>query len=160
MNRFLRTLPICFAILSLASCKQKIDPSKVQDLCKSLLKDDTDIEAKTIVCPKDIEVKKGNDFECVATTDDGDEVTLTVDQTDDKGTVLAKVKSGTMDMAKVGDSIEKKIGEKADVKCKSRFLVPKVDKTYKCDVDIDGKPHKVDITFTDKKGSVSWKLED
>ncbi len=65
-----------------------------------------------------------------------------------------------MDLAKIGDSIEKKIGEKVDVKCKSRFIIPKVDKTYKCDVDADGKSKTVAITFTDKKGNLTWKLVD
>ena len=145
------------ALVSLAGCKQKIDPSKVEALCQTALKD-SDIEPKTVTCPKDQEVRKGNDFECTATTEDGDELKMSVTQEDDKGTVFVKVKSGTMDLAKVGDSIEKKIGKEADVKCKSRFVIPKIGKKYRCDVTVDGKDATVEITFEDKKGNLKWKV--
>jgi type IV pilus biogenesis protein CpaD/CtpE len=150
---------IGLAAAALAGCKQKIDPVKAEALCKSVLKE-ADLTVKSVECPKDIEAKKGNDFECTATTDEGDTLKMSVAQQDDNGTVLAKVKKGTIDLATVGASIVKKAGGKAEVKCKHRFVVPKVDKTYKCDLESDGDKKDLSITFTDDEGAYKWKVSE
>jgi hypothetical protein len=159
-RRSLRSfVAIGLAAVALVGCKHKIDPVKAEALCKTVLKD-ADLTVKSIECPKDVEARKGNDFECTATIDDGDKLTLSVTQQDDNGTVLAKVKSGTLDLAAIGASIVKKAGGKAEVKCKRRFVVPKVDKTYKCQLEADGDSKDLAITFTDDEGAYKWKISD
>lgn len=160
LARSLRTfVAIGLAAAALAGCKQKIDPVKAEALCKSVLKE-ADLTVKSVECPKDVEAKKGNEFECTATTDEGDTLKLTITQQDDNGTVLAKVKKGTIDLATVGAAIVKKQGGKADVTCKHRFVVPKVDKTYKCVVEADGDKKDLAITFTDDEGAYKWKISE
>jgi hypothetical protein len=145
------------ASLSFVACKPKIDNGKVEDSIKSGLKE-KGVELDSVSCPKDLPAKKGNDFACTGKSKEGDEFEVNVEQTDDNGTISWKLKEGILDTAKLGDSIEKKIGEKADVKCPSKLISPKPGTKFDCDVTVEGDKKKVEITIEDKEGNLKWKI--
>jgi hypothetical protein len=61
-----------------------------------------------------------------------------------------------IDQAKLGDSIEAKVGKTADVQCPSKTLIVKIGETFTCPVMINGEKHSVQITLTNDKGDVTW----
>jgi hypothetical protein len=79
--------------LALTGCKTKIDGSKVEDAIKSGVKEKVGAEMKSVTCPKDVEAKAGDSFECKGSAATGEELVFLVTEKDDQGNVDWKVKS-------------------------------------------------------------------
>jgi hypothetical protein len=71
--------------ISLAACGEtKIDSGKAEGLVKKVA-ESAGAKIKDVSCPEDIKAKKGADFDCDFTLDDGTKGTITIHQTDDDG---------------------------------------------------------------------------
>jgi hypothetical protein len=113
----------------------------------------------TLTCP-DRPIKKGDTFDCNGTDSDGQALTFHVEQTDEKGAVDWKLDGMIINKAKIGDSIEKTVGAAADVRCPEKTVVMKVGESFTCDVHVGSQVKKVDLTLTNDKGDVTWKIKD
>jgi hypothetical protein len=90
-----------------------LDAAKLQDLIASSTKD-AGAEATGISCPTDIEPQKGGTFTCTATVD-GQQVTYTVTQTDDKGQVQVNSDGRFVPVADVEARVSDKVSADAGV---------------------------------------------
>jgi hypothetical protein len=139
---------LAFAALA---CNPMIDGSKVESTIKDT-SSQKGITLTTITCPKDQKVQAGATFTCPSTTSDGDAIAWEVTQKDGAGNVDFKAPN-VMDQQKLGDLVEPQLKESAggaiDMKCPSKWLVPKAGLKFSCDAALDGKPATVDCVFGD-----------
>jgi hypothetical protein len=88
MRRLLAAVAVAPAALAVVGCAKKIDTDKAERSIKAGLESKS--RGATIVsvsCPKDIDVQKGKRFDCTVKGTNGKTATVTVVQTDDKGSV-------------------------------------------------------------------------
>lgn len=64
-----------------------LDQDKVQNGIKSGIEKQTPVKVRSVACPKDRPVKKGDRFTCKVTATDGQTGTVQVEQTNNKGDV-------------------------------------------------------------------------
>jgi hypothetical protein len=90
--RRLTIVPLTLAAVALAGCSAsvgtttKIDPKKAEDLGRKVAGSGR-IQLTSIKCPDGIEAKAGASFDCDITYADGATGTITLHETDDKGSV-------------------------------------------------------------------------
>jgi hypothetical protein len=160
-SAILRSTATVLAIAVLASActidKKKLE-SAITDECKA-----KGITLKSVDCPADRKAKKGDTFDCKGETEDGDKVVFHVTQSDGGGNIEWKLDGQILNQAKVGDSLEKAIDEKAhvkaDVKCPEKTIILLQGKSFKCDATVDDKTKKVEITLGEGD-SYSWKVQE
>jgi hypothetical protein len=144
---------------SLLGCETKLDKGKLEgsitDACKA-----KGLELKSVDCPAERKAKKDDTFDCKGESKDGDKLVFHVTQTSDKGDIEWKLDGAILDVAKLGDSIESKIGKGADVKCPSKTIVLAKGKSLECKLSFEGKEAQVKLTAEDDDGNVSWKVLD
>jgi hypothetical protein len=98
-NRFhLRTLAaavmLAFAALGIAGCggyDQGKAESQIVDKLSSQVDQATGSPITSASCPSDVELKAGTTFECTATLESGDELTVESEITDDDGTTTFNI---------------------------------------------------------------------
>jgi hypothetical protein len=146
--------------LGLAACcggASKLDHAKVEkDITTELAK--KDVVMRSVDCPAARALKSGDTFDCTGVDEDGEKLTFHVNQSDASGSFSWKLDGMIINKRKVGDSIEAKLHKSADVTCPEKAVILKPGQSFNCDVAIEGKTHKVQITLTDSTGAVSWKL--
>jgi hypothetical protein len=77
------------AVTLLAGCGETvIDQGKAEDFAKKVANGGS-VKVKSVSCPKDAKAKKGATVECDLVYEDGAKGTITLHQTDDKGSVRA-----------------------------------------------------------------------
>ena len=93
MTRYRLLLPLLGAgALALAGCgDKKLDTGKLEGKIKAGIEKQAGIKIKSVDCPSDVKVKKGNTFKCKAHTTTGQTAIVTVTQQDDKGNVSYQV---------------------------------------------------------------------
>jgi hypothetical protein len=89
-------VPASLAALALlgAGCGS-IDQNKVQTGIKTGIEKQTKVKVRSVSCPEDRPIKKGDRFECKVTATDGSTGTVDVVQTNDKGDVRWNLKRGS-----------------------------------------------------------------
>jgi len=88
----LAVLPLAAgAALLFAGCEKKLDTGKLEGKVKDGIEQQAKIKIKSVKCPSDVKVKKGNTFNCTATSVAGQKATVKVTQSDDKGNVRYEV---------------------------------------------------------------------
>jgi hypothetical protein len=135
----------------------KVQHGKVEQSIKDKLAAKK-VDLKSVTCP-DRPIKQGDKFDCTGEDTDGQPLVFHVEQTDAKGSVDWKLDGMIIDMAAVGDSIEKTVGASADVQCPNKSVILKVGQSFTCDVQVGAEKHKVDLTLTNDTGTVSWKIK-
>lgn len=83
---------VFFCFLAVGCSKPKLDDAKLTELIKTALKN-ANQESKSINCPKDIEQKEGNNFECTGETVSGLKFLAKVTQKED-GNVAVAIEGG------------------------------------------------------------------
>jgi hypothetical protein len=79
-------------LVPLAGCgERKINSGDLEAKLKTELGKDAGVQPKSVTCPDDIKVEKGRKFNCTLVAPNGDEVTVNVTLTDDKGGFSAVV---------------------------------------------------------------------
>ncbi len=153
------------AVGAASSCKgTTIDNKKAEKAIGSFFKDKFPGKPIEVTCPKDIKLKKGGVFECIATVGKAP-LTVTVTQSDDEGTVAWEVTDGIPAMQiKEGTEklvrtlIEKSLGVKdAKVECPEKIEI-KEGGTFQCKSVIDGIEVLSEIEQQDDKANVSYRL--
>ncbi len=124
-------LPACDALMP------KIDPDLAAGLVGQILEKEG-LTAKSIKCPDNQKVEKGNVFECVADVE-GTEVKFSMEVLDSKGTVYATPKDHTL----VVEKIEPEIA--ADLEAKGH-KIGKIDCHGDVWVAIEGAVATCDVT--------------
>jgi hypothetical protein len=151
-----RILWLAGLALFVAGC-MNLDAKKLEDNIKDTLKE-KDVTLKSLTCPKDRKMKNGDKFTCDGETEEGDKVVFDVEQTSSSGDIKWNLRGAIIQADDLGDSIEAKIGETADVKCPDKAMILPKGKKITCDVVIEGKKDKVQLKAVDDKGTVDWKL--
>ncbi|GAC1523378.1 MAG: hypothetical protein NVS3B10_23280 [Polyangiales bacterium] len=141
-----------FAVAAFAC--NSLDSKKLESNISSTLTE-KGVEMKSVSCPAN--VKSGEAFTCTGETKDGDKVTFDVTQKGG-GDVAWVLRGQILDAQKLGDSIESKVGNKADVQCPKKTILLVKGSKVSCDVVIDGQKSKVDIVASDDQGNVDWKM--
>lgn len=74
--------------LLLAGCGTKrLNTDKLEGKIKQGIEQQAGVKVKTVNCPSNVKVKKGDVFTCTAETSTGQKARVTVTQRDDKGNV-------------------------------------------------------------------------
>ena len=82
-----KTAIVSIIALVLVGCsKPKLDMGKVEEAVKTSVKS-AEQEAKSVSCPKEMDQKEGNNFECTGETNNGHKFTSKVTQKDDDGKI-------------------------------------------------------------------------
>jgi Domain of unknown function (DUF4333) len=89
MRRLLAVVAIVPVALAVAGCSKKIDTDKAERSIKAGLESKTGgrVSIASVTCPDDIDVEKGKRFDCTVKGTNGRTGTVTVVQTDNKGSV-------------------------------------------------------------------------
>src|SRR4051794_9556959 len=89
MRRVLAVVAIVPIALAVGGCSKKIDTDKAERSIQAGLENKTGgkVAIASVTCPNDVEVKKGKRFDCTVKGTNGRTATVTVVQTDDKGSV-------------------------------------------------------------------------
>ena len=94
MTRHRLVLPVlAVGALALAGCgDKKLDTDKLEGKIKDGIENQVSgVKIKSVDCPSDVKVKKGDTFNCKATTASGQTANVKVTQQDDKGNVNYQV---------------------------------------------------------------------
>jgi hypothetical protein len=135
-----------------------LDDKKIEDAIQTELAA-KGIKLKTFDCPEGRPLKVGDKFDCSGVDQDNRALTFHIEQMNDTGSINWKMEGLILDEAKLGDSIEAKIGQAADVQCPAKTLILKVNDSFTCPVLIGGERQKVTLTLTNEKGEVAWKVQ-
>src|SRR3954454_14181041 len=92
-RRFALSLPLLAAgAFAMAGCgDKKLDTDKLEGKIQTGIQKQAGVKIKSIDCPDDVKVKKGDTFNCKATTNTGQTANVKVTQQDDKGNVNYQV---------------------------------------------------------------------
>jgi ABC-type glycerol-3-phosphate transport system substrate-binding protein len=86
LSRSLACMAVVSAALAFAGCGG-LDTPKLEREIKSGIEKQTNIKVKTVDCPDNRDIKKGDAFTCTVTDTSGNTGQVKVTQTDDKGNV-------------------------------------------------------------------------
>jgi hypothetical protein len=89
MRRLVAVVAIVPIVLAVAGCSKKIDTDKAERSIKAGLqsKSGGTVAIASVTCPDDVDIEKGKRFDCTVKGTNGRTATVTVVQTDDKGSV-------------------------------------------------------------------------
>jgi hypothetical protein len=144
----------------LCGCEMKLDPKKIDEIITGMFKQ-ASLEVATIDCPKNQKAKKGEVFECEVTVKPSVKVPVTVEVTDNSGTVNVKTKFKVITPAKLAKEIEGKLGGQgvsATVDCGTEVRVAMPGTTFSCTASSGAEKRTLAVSVDDK-GEASWKLE-
>lgn len=150
----------------LPSCRDHLDTAKLEGVVLDGLNTKLAPEGllvASVTCPESVSQAQGNSFECQATFAGGGQATVTVDQKDDQGNVVYKLRRDFIVAAKVEQSIADKLKRESNVtavvNCGDR-VQPSVPKsTFQCAArDSAGKVLLFNVTVKDAQGRVTWSL--
>ena len=79
-------LGLALAVLASAGCADRLDEKEIEGYVESTAKDQG-VAVKAVMCPDDVEAKKGINFTCSVTAADGKRAQVAVKQTSDDGNV-------------------------------------------------------------------------
>ena len=93
MTRYRLLVPLFAAgALAVAGCgDKKLDTGKLEGKIKDGIQKQAGVKIRTVECPGDVKVKKGDTFNCKATTRSGQTASVKVTQQDDEGNVNYQV---------------------------------------------------------------------
>ncbi|HZA40363.1 MAG TPA: DUF4333 domain-containing protein [Actinomycetota bacterium] len=82
---------LALAVMLTAGCSRVLDTQSVESEIKDKLEQQLSGVTVEIDCPEDIEAKKGESFDCIATSEDDNKAKIVVTQTDDEGSIDFRV---------------------------------------------------------------------
>ena len=138
-----------------------IDSKKAETTVKSLVANATGAAVKSVSCPKSVAFKKGASFTCTATGADGTTAPVLVTQTDGKGNVHISapnlLHTGTAARL-IAKGLSTKLKLPVTVKCPDLVNAHR-GTTLTCTATHSGQTRKVEVTVTDDKGSIDYRLQ-
>ncbi|MGY1688693.1 DUF4333 domain-containing protein [Geodermatophilus sp. SYSU D01105] len=91
-----------------------LDTAEVERQIAALTEEQVGVAASDVSCPEDVEAAAGGTFPCTGTLD-GQEVSFTVEQTDDEGNVQISGDDTLVVVAAVEESVAQQVGAEAEV---------------------------------------------
>jgi hypothetical protein len=143
---------------------KSLDTAKAQTKIAELTKQQIGITPTGVSCPSDVELKSGTTFTCTAKLD-GQAISYTVKETDDKGNVRVDSDNNLILVSKVEESLAQQVGDQAGVQATAtcdtggkKVLVDSQNKPINCTVvNADDSSDTLDVQATvDDQGTVSW----
>jgi hypothetical protein len=143
---------------------KSLDTAEAQSKIAALTKQQIGITPTDVSCPKDVALKAGTTFQCTAKLD-GQPISYTVKQTDDKGNVRVDSDNNLILVSKVEDSVAQQVGDQAGVTATAtcdtggkQVLVDSQNKPIDCTVvNSEDDTDTLDVQATvDDQGNVSW----
>jgi hypothetical protein len=162
MNR----LAIVVMLLGVGACKKKVDTADFEGRLKTRT-EALGLVGATVKCPKGVEAKKGQEFECsvtigersyvlVATVTkvDGKELGMDTKWKDGDAVITAKLAPA------LGTELGKQFGTPVTVDCgKDAMIFLDKSRNVTCDLTAADAKAKVLVTFDDKLVPTTWKLD-
>ena len=90
-HRLLVPLLAAGALVAAGCGDKKLDTGKLEGKIKEGIEKQAGVKIKSVDCPDDVKVKKGDNFNCKATTTSGQTANVKVTQRDDEGNVNYQV---------------------------------------------------------------------
>ena len=75
------------AAVAFVGCGDSLDIDKAEEEIGTGIEEQTGATGVTVTCPDDVELEAGGTFDCSATDSQGEEGTVSVEQTDDEGNI-------------------------------------------------------------------------
>jgi hypothetical protein len=149
---------------ALAGCERTLDMESAEAVIKSGLTERLEMPFAAVSCPESRAMKAGDVFECQATAESGDDLTVQVTQKDDTGTVIwklayGKVLSLTALEQQIKDGLAKLFSVDASVDCGGKHRVTVKGQTFECTAKAGSESRRVIVTMDDEQGNVTWALK-
>lgn len=124
--------------------------------------DGAGLPVQTVTCPEQIEVRKGSQFECEATSD-GQPFAVAVEITDENGPQFKWTTRGLLVMSKLEEFIQKEVKDRSGVSvtpsCGGNLRVTKSGDSFDCQItDAKGQSRPVKVSVKDDRGNVDISL--
>ena len=140
--RSLKILPI-FTLLSLTACSKTLDSEKIAQTIQQDVIKQGGISLKSVTCPRKIEPKANESFDCLGEMDTGYTFTIPVKQKDDQGSVTWDIPNtkGMLNLAKfettIQESVQGEIGSRPIIRCGGDgYKAVKPGQTFECKVEV------------------------
>jgi hypothetical protein len=146
-----------------ASCNSgdKLDMDNARRLVSDFVEQYTTIKPTKVSCPADVKAEKGANLVCTVEVD-GISGTVTMQQTDTKGSVTLSSLTGIIASSKIEEMVQaelKKRGMSLTVDCRARVHPSKPGNVVTCDArqgdDVVG---RVSVTIEDEQNNVAFKF--
>lgn len=120
------------------------------------------LPVQTVTCPEQVEVRRGSQFECEATSD-GQPFTVAVEITDDNGPQFKWTTKGLLVMSRLEEFIQKEVKDRSGLSvtpsCGSNVRVAKSGDSFDCQItDAKGQSRPVKVSVKDDRGNVDIAL--
>jgi hypothetical protein len=162
----MKKLSIVVMLLASGACKKKVDTADFEGRLKKRT-DELGLAGATVSCPKGVEAKEGQTFECsvsvggrsyvlVATVTkvDGKELGMDTKWKDGEAVITGKLAPA------LGGELGKQFGTPVTVDCgKDTMVFLDKARNVTCDLAAGDTKAKVVITFDDKLNPTTWKLD-
>lgn len=142
-------MPI-FTLLSLTACSKSLDSEKIAQTIQQDVIKQGGISLKSVICPRKIEPKANDSFECVGEMDTGYTFTIPVKQKDDQGSVTWDIPNtkGMLNLAKfettIQESVQSEIGSRPIIRCGGDgYKTVKPGQTFECKVEVKETPSPI-----------------
>jgi hypothetical protein len=142
-------LVLVWALAAYSAGCAGIDPKKLASKIEEKFESEG-LKVKDVECPKSVEVKEGDKFECEGKTSRGDRFVVKVKQ-QGGGEVSWELQGRIVDAAEIAANIKQK-SEGADIECESGKFIAVAGTTLAC----THSGRKLTVTFTNDEGSLKW----
>lgn len=142
--------------------KPKADRPKIMEDSKAMVGEVTHLKPKSVACPEAIPLEKGFEFDCVVTTESGDEVNVHFEETDSRGSmrrsIEALVNSNLLERT-LHDAIARQ-GQDAHFDCGPRLRKSVPNTTFVCPGKLAGGAGvTATVTIVDADAHVSYSVK-
>jgi hypothetical protein len=162
----MKRLSIVVMLLAAGACKKKVDTADFEGRLKKRT-DELGLTGATVSCPKGVEAKVGQSFECSVTVGgrsyvlvatvtkvDGKELGMDTKWKDGEAVITAKLAPA------LGEELGKQFGVPVTVDCgKDTMVFLDKARNVTCDLTAADAKAKVLVTFDDKLVPTTWKLD-
>lgn len=160
----------CGASASVSIGDSTIDPADVEKVVIDNLRSTStgQIEARSAVCPDDVEAEAGTTFDCTVVWEDGGRGSVTIHLRSDDGEFGFTQRDVTYPPVRIdGPATERLVrenstfttGERAVVSCPDDVLSTP-GSTFRCDLDVGGSKGTVTLHVTSREGDVRFDESD
>jgi len=121
-------------VFALTGCGKKLDNSSVENGVRDKLAAEG-VTVTSVSCPKDREVKKGDTFECTVAVSSGQTLNVTLEQTDDSGTLSIDVANQVVDGKAIATQLEGQLtsgSNSVTVTCPPAPIAPGGNGSFEC----------------------------
>jgi Domain of unknown function (DUF4333) len=157
--QLLAGLAVAASFAALGCGEAVIDSAKVEKSIGKSVIDQTGVRVKSVSCPKDRAVKKGDTFTCTVVAKDDTKGKAVVTQRDDKGNLATEAPFLHIRGVEgaIAEQIKQQTKATVTVAC-PEIVVPKTGAKFRCEAS-DGKlKRQVETTMTDARGNLRFKL--